>query len=90
VRSKEEKRADAAIARLASLAMPLVPKDADTLGPAECPIGVIAGNFRRQLILRGASMGTLHSAARTILSRYEKGKDSRVYLEVDVDPVSLL
>jgi primosomal protein N' (replication factor Y) len=90
VRSKEEKRADGAIARLASLASPLVPHGADTLGPAECPIGVIAGNFRRQLILRGASMGTLHAAARTILDRYEKGKDSRVYLETDVDPVSLL
>jgi primosomal protein N' (replication factor Y) len=90
VRSKEEKRADAAIARLASLASPLVPRGADALGPAECPIGVIAGNFRRQLILRGASMGPLHGAARTILDRYEKGKDSRVYLEVDVDPVSLL
>jgi primosomal protein N' (replication factor Y) len=35
-------------------------------------------------------MGPLHNAARTILTRYEKGKDSRVYLEVDVDPVSLL
>jgi primosomal protein N' (replication factor Y) len=90
VRSKEEKLADAAIARLASLASPLVPRGADTLGPAECPIGVIAGNFRRQLILRGASMGPLHGAARTILDRYEKGKNSRVYLEVDVDPVSLL
>ena len=89
-RSKEEKWADAAIARLASLASPLVPRDADMLGPAECPIGVIAGNFRRQLILRGASMGPLHGAARTIYDRYERGKDSRVYLEIDVDPVSLL
>ncbi|MDR2052469.1 MAG: primosomal protein N' [Treponema sp.] len=90
VRSKDEKRADAAIARLASLAKPFVPRDADALGPAECPIGVIAGNFRRQLILRGASMGPLHGAARTILGRYEQGKDGRVYLEIDVDPVSLL
>ena len=28
--------------------------------------------------------------AGNIISRYEKGKDNRVYLEVDVDPVSLL
>jgi primosomal protein N' (replication factor Y) len=67
-----------------------MPKDADTLGPAECPIGIIAGNHRRQFILRGVSMGSLHAAAGTLLSLYEKGKDSRVYLEVDVDPVSLL
>jgi primosomal protein N' (replication factor Y) len=60
------------------------------LGPAECPIALIAGNHRRQVILRGANMASLHHAAASILEQYEKGKDSRTYLEVDVDPVSLL
>jgi primosomal protein N' (replication factor Y) len=60
------------------------------LGPAECPIGIINGNHRRQIILRGKSMGRLHAAARTALERYEQGRDVRVYVEVDVDPVSLL
>jgi primosomal protein N' (replication factor Y) len=90
LRSRDARRADAAVERLASLAAPLLPGDANMLGPAECPIGIIAGNYRRQLILRGPSMGSLHAAAGTLLARYEKGKDSRVYLEVDVDPVSLL
>ncbi|GHT73234.1 primosomal protein N' [Spirochaetia bacterium] len=90
VRAKEAKRADAAINRLAAIASPLLPKDADTLGPAECPIGIIAGNHRRQLTLRGKTMGALHGAARTILTRYDKGRDLKTYLEVDVDPVSLL
>ncbi|MCL2763142.1 MAG: primosomal protein N' [Treponema sp.] len=89
-RSKDPARADAAMRRLASLAVPLIPPDADMLGPAECPIGIINGNHRRQLILRGKSMGTLHAAARILLERYEQSRDSRVYLEVDVDPVSLL
>jgi primosomal protein N' (replication factor Y) len=89
-RSREARRADAAVARLASLARPLIPPGADMLGPADCPIGVIAGNFRRQLILRGPSMGALHGAARMTLAGYEKGRDSRVYLEVDVDPVNVL
>jgi primosomal protein N' (replication factor Y) len=35
-------------------------------------------------------MGPLHSAARAMLNHYEKGRDFRVYLEIDVDPVSLL
>jgi hypothetical protein len=35
-------------------------------------------------------MGPLHGAASTALLRYEKQKDSRVYVETDVDPVSLL
>jgi primosomal protein N' (replication factor Y) len=89
-RAKDARRADGAIERLAALAAPLLPPGADMLGPAECPIGIIAGNHRRQLILRGRQMGVLHGAARTLLARYEKGRDSRVYLEVDVDPVSVL
>jgi primosomal protein N' (replication factor Y) len=90
VRSKEADRADKAINRLASLAQRLIPQDADILGPAECPISVMAGNHRRQLLLRGKTMGALHGAARAMLSQYEKGRDARVYLETDVDPVSLL
>jgi hypothetical protein len=35
-------------------------------------------------------MGQLHAAARTALAAYTKGQDSRVYLEVDVDPVNVL
>jgi primosomal protein N' (replication factor Y) len=96
IRSKDASRADTAIRRLADIATgggacgSLLPPDADMLGPAECPIGIINGNHRRQLILRGKSMGTLHAAARLMLERYEQGRDNRVYLEVDVDPVSLL
>jgi primosomal protein N' (replication factor Y) len=90
VRAKDARRADAAIARLASLARPLLPAEAGMLGPAECPISIIAGNHRRQIILRGQSMGALHAAARQLLACYEKGRDSQVYLEVDVDPVNVL
>jgi primosomal protein N' (replication factor Y) len=90
IRSKEEPRADAAIKRLAALAAPLIPPGADALGPAECPIGIINGNHRRQLILRGKTMGTLHAAAKIILDSYDQGRDAKAYLEVDVDPVSLL
>ena len=91
IRSKDEKRADDAINRLAVLAKPLIPNNgADILGPAECPLGFINYNYRKHLILRGSSMGALHAAAGELLLRYEKGKDSKVYLEVDVDPLSML
>jgi primosomal protein N' (replication factor Y) len=89
-RCRDAVRADTAVKRLAAFAAPLIPPGADMLGPAECPIGIINGNSRRQLILRGSSIGALHGAARVLLERYEKGRDSQVYLEVDVDPVSLL
>jgi primosomal protein N' (replication factor Y) len=35
-------------------------------------------------------MGTLHGAAKAILDSYDTGRDTKAYLEVDVDPVSLL
>ncbi|MDR1837720.1 MAG: primosomal protein N' [Treponema sp.] len=90
IRSKDEHRADAAIRRLASLSRPLIPAGSDILGPAECPIGIINDNFRRQLILRSHSIGYIHSAAKQLLAGYEKGRDSKTYLEIDVDPVSML
>jgi primosomal protein N' (replication factor Y) len=89
-RSREAAWADKAVERMAAIARPLLPPGVDFLGPAECPIGIIAGNHRRQILLRGPSMGDLHNAARTILDHYKKGRDARVYVEVDVDPVSLL
>jgi primosomal protein N' (replication factor Y) len=90
IRAKDVSRANTAIKRLFSLAKPLMPPDADILGPAECPIGVINHNFRRQLIFRSPSMSGIHYAARQLLANYEKGKDLKTYLEVDVDPVSML
>jgi primosomal protein N' (replication factor Y) len=90
LRSKDEERAKAGAARLAAISRPLLPRAADALGPAECPLGIISNQYRRQLIIRGKDMSALHAAAGVILSRYEKGKDARVYLEIDVDPVNLL
>jgi primosomal protein N' (replication factor Y) len=89
-RSKDSAKADNAIHRLASILKNILPADTDMLGPSECPINIIAGNHRRHIILRGKSMGNLHWAARTALDRYEEQKDNRVYIEIDVDPVSLL
>ena len=90
IRSRSQNRADRAIARLADIALPLLPPGADALGPAECPIGLLAGNHRRQLLLRGSSMGTLHTAASGIIREYNQARDSQTYLEIDIDPVSLL
>jgi primosomal protein N' (replication factor Y) len=90
IRSKDPRRAEESINRLAGIAEPLLPRDANTLGPAPCPITTIAGSHRWQLLLRCPSMGPLHAAVRTIIDQYGEQKDRQVYLEVDVDPVSLL
>jgi len=90
IRAKEEFRANAAITRLATIILKLLPKEADMLGPAECPIGILNNNYRRQLIIRSPSIGAIHSMAREAAAIYEKGKDIRAYLEIDVDPLSML
>jgi primosomal protein N' (replication factor Y) len=90
VRSKSPERAEAAITVLADLAARRLPAGADMLGPVECPISIIAGNHRRQILLRGPAMDSLHAAASAVFAEYDSRKERKVYLEVDVDPVSLL
>jgi primosomal protein N' (replication factor Y) len=89
-RSRREEKAVSAAVRLAGIVRPLLPPEAEILGPAECPIGLQAGNYRRQMLLRGPAMGPLHGAAAAALERYDREKDAAVYVETDVDPVSLL
>jgi primosomal protein N' (replication factor Y) len=60
----------------------------ELLGPAECPLKTISGNHRYQVILRSGNFGSLHRLARETLAAYTA--PSSVYVEVDVDPMSLL
>ena len=89
-RSRSEEKAGKAAARMTAIGRPLLPAGAELLGPAECPIALQAGNYRRQILLRGKDMGALHSAAARLLETYNRDKDPAVYVEADVDPVQLL
>jgi primosomal protein N' (replication factor Y) len=89
-RAKEGPKADAAIRRLVGLLADGLPPGAEILGPAECPIGAIAGSFRRHALLRGADFAAAHRHAAAVLDAYGRTKDASVHLEVDVDPVALL
>ena len=64
------------------------PKGAEIIGPAECPIEKINSSWRYQILLKGASILPLQAAARKLLFDYRH--DPKVYIEYDVDPVSLL
>jgi primosomal protein N' (replication factor Y) len=63
-------------------------REVEVLGPAECPLAVIAGNSRTHVLLRAAQFAAVHAAARRALRSFTA--PAGVYLEVDVDPVSLL
>ena len=64
------------------------PRGMEIIGPAECPIEKINSSWRFQILLKGTSIIPLQNAARKLLFDYRH--DQNVYIEYDVDPVSLL
>ncbi|HUX21298.1 MAG TPA: primosomal protein N', partial [Spirochaetia bacterium] len=63
-------------------------REGEVLGPAECPVAVISGNYRVQVIVRSSSFSASH---RSVTRVAREGRPERgVYVELDVDPVSLL
>ena len=63
-------------------------RGSEVLGPSPCPIEVIAGNYRQQLLIRTKEFNQAHSNLYRWYRRSEKPQG--VYIEIDVDPVSLL
>ena len=62
--------------------------DFELLGPSECPLSIISGNHRFQLLLRSKSFSITHNLLKYV---YENSKfPSSIYCEIDIDPVSLL
>jgi primosomal protein N' (replication factor Y) len=61
---------------------------AEILGPSECPLETIAKNHRYQLLIRSRFFNRTHRDLRGWFLSYER--PSSVFLEIDVDPVSLL
>lgn len=64
------------------------PRGMEIIGPAECPIEKINSSWRYQILLKGSSIVPLQNAARKLLFEYTHNQN--VYIEYDVDPVSLL
>jgi primosomal protein N' (replication factor Y) (superfamily II helicase) len=87
-RSKEKGRAREAAHEFALLAQSLLPEGAELLGPAECPLGMVAGTIRWQLIARSSELGPLHRAIAAALRDFKVPASVRI--EPDVDPVSLM
>ena len=64
------------------------PREAEIIGPAECPIEKISQNWRYQILLKGKSVIPLQAMARKLAFEYTHNQN--VYIEYDVDPVSLM
>ncbi len=63
-------------------------EDAEVLGPSPCPVERIAGNWREQLIIRSSRIPPLLSCAHAV--KKELSSASKVYIEIDIDPLSLM
>ncbi|MCR4742150.1 MAG: primosomal protein N' [Treponema sp.] len=63
-------------------------KGVELIGPAECPIEKINSNYRFQILLKGKSIIPLQAITRKLLFDYKHNQN--VYIEYDVDPISLL
>ncbi len=87
-RAKNATKAGGAARESASQLQALLPGGAEMLGPAECPLSVIAGNHRFQLLVRTFEFSAAHAAVSHYRRSYKA--PSGVYVEIDVDPVSLL
>ena len=60
----------------------------EIIGPAECPIERLNSSWRYQILLKSTSIIPLQAVARKLLFEYTHPQN--VYIEYDVDPVSLL
>jgi len=87
-RSKNEKQALAAATEAGEILKTLITGPTELLGPAECPVAAIAGNFRYQLLLKGQDLNLMRTATRRFLNEWKA--PSPIYIEIDVDPVHLL
>ena len=62
--------------------------DVRILGPAECPVSLLAGNYRYHILVLSPDF---HYARSSVLFSTERIKlGGGVYMEIDVDPVSLM
>jgi len=60
----------------------------EVLGPAECPLSVIAGNYRHHLLIRTTSVPRTRALLKELIGRWTPPPG--IYVEVDADPVNLL
>ena len=60
----------------------------EVLGPAECPLARISGNYRYHALVRATRFSEAHARVAAVVEEFRA--PSGVRLEVDVDPQALL
>ncbi len=87
-RSAEQKKAEQFAQSSIEILKKNCGKGIDVIGPAECPILKINQNYRYQVILKGLDIRPMQKAINALVFNYTH--PASVYIEFDIDPVSLL
>jgi len=88
LRGRSRQKTLAAVGELTSALGARLEGVSEVLGPAECPLARISGNYRFHTIVRARHFGEAHSRVSEVLNDYRA--PAGVYVEVDVDPLALL
>jgi len=64
------------------------PSDTEVLGPVECPLAVVAGNRRWQVLLRSKDFPRMHHGLTQVVKSLTSVRGC--YREIDVDPLNML
>jgi len=88
LRGRSRTKTLGAVEALARALVAALDAGAELLGPAECPLARIAGNYRFQALVRTTRFAETHARVSRVLEEFRAPSD--VYLEADVDPQALL
>ena len=86
--TKAREASESAYSILKSISEKLKINAVEMLGPSECPLSMIAANYRMQILLRSEKITNLQQIVNAFVTNYKT--PSGVYTEIDVDPVNLL
>ncbi len=87
-RSLNRKKAEKSAIEAKKILSSSVGTKGEVIGPAECPIFMTNNNYRYQLLLRSDNIAVLQKNAENLLYNYTHAQS--VYIECDVDPVSIM
>ncbi|MEW5815570.1 MAG: primosomal protein N' [Spirochaetota bacterium] len=87
-RGKNKGKVESSIRNFTRRLIHAVRNTAEVAGPAECPLTLISGNYRYQILARTNRFSESHSTLRMTLAAFTP--PAGVYIETDIDPVSLL
>ncbi len=88
LRGRNQKRTEETARQAEQLLAQQNLREVEVLGPSPCPIERIARNWREQILLRSNRLPPLVKAAKLVKEGFSSV--SGVYVEIDIDPLSLM